>query len=181
MHYIHITCFICKSVWIPCHLVDLPILFYTWPYMCFIWIHFHNVRRKCHTIRNFTFDLHTMTTKSERHVSVCLHALIAQMFCRIYCRILCRILFPHIARSHTFSQCRRRESRCTTSPKISVHLRRSLYNNPRRANTHSKKISVQHPQAISRLSWMHPPGAESFGSEVSCQMYTDGSSCVLWA
>ena len=151
----------------------------------FMCTHFRNVRRKCHTIRNLTFDLHTTATQSERHVSVCLHALIVQMFCRIYCRILCRILFPHIARSHTFSQCRRRESRCTTSPKISVHLRRSLYNNPRRANTHSKKISVQHPQPISRQSWIYPPAPVSFGLGVfyaplplSCQMCTDGSSCV---
>ena len=70
-------------------------------------------------------------------------------------------------------------TRATVIPRRS--LRRSLYNIPRRGDTHSKKISVQHPQATSRLTWMHPPGAETFGSEVSCQMYTDGSSCVLWA
>ena len=102
--YIWSTCFICTYVWIPCLLVGTPILFNTWPCMLFICTHFRNVRRKCHTIRNFTFDLHTTTTWSEWHVSVCLHALIVQMFCRIYCRILCRILFPHIARSHTFSK-----------------------------------------------------------------------------
>ena len=114
----------------------------------FMCTHFRNVRRKCHTIRNFTFDLHTTTTQSERHVSVCLHALIVQMFCRIYCRILCRILFPHIARSHTFSkgeeeshvaQHLRRslyisEDLCITTPGEQTHIpRRSLYNIPSRS------------------------------------------------
>ena len=126
VHYMWITCFLCKSVWIPCQLVGTPILFYTWPCMLFICTHFRNVRRKCHTIRNFTFDLHTATTRSERHVSVCLHALIVQMFCRIYCRTLCRILFPHIARSHTFSK--------------------DEYERHCDPQAISKKISVQQPQ-----------------------------------
>ena len=93
----------------------------------FMCTHFRNVRRKCHTIRIFTFDLHTTTTWSERHVSVCLHALIVQMFCRIYCRILCKILFPHIARSHTFSK--------------------DEYESHGDPQAISKKISVQQPQA----------------------------------
>ena len=46
----------------------------------------------------------TTITRYDRHVIVCLHSLIVQMFCRIYCRILCRILFPPIARRHTFSK-----------------------------------------------------------------------------
>ena len=118
--------FICKSVWITCHLVESPILFYTWSCMFVTWIHVHSVHRKFHTIRNFTFGLHTTTTQSERHVSVCLHALIVQMFCRIYCRILCKILFPHIARSHTFSK-----DECESCDPQAI----------------SKKISVQQPHA----------------------------------
>ena len=77
-------------------------------------------------------------------------------------------------------------ARATVIPRRS--LRRSLYNNPSRGNTHSKKISVQHTQATSRLSWISPPAPVAFGLEVFyaplplwCQMCTDGSSCVLWA
>ena len=117
----------CKSVCMSCHLVGTPILFYTCPCMFFICTYFHNVRRKWHTIRNFTFDIHATTTKSERHVSVCLHVLIVQMVCRIYCRILCKILFPHIARSHTFSN--------------------DEYESHGDPQAISKKISVQQPQA----------------------------------
>ena len=98
---------------------------FTHGHVCFSYAH-TSVTYAGNAIRNFTFALHTATTRSERHVSVCLHALIVQMFCRIYCRTLCRILFPHIARSHTFSK--------------------DEYERHWDPQAISKKISVQQPQ-----------------------------------
>ena len=57
-------------------------------------------------------------------------------------------------------------------------LRRSLYNNPSRGNTHSKKISVQHTQATSRLSGISPPAPVSFGLEVFMHRFPFGAKCA---
>ena len=57
-------------------------------------------------------------------------------------------------------------------------LRRSLYNNPSRGNTHSKKISVQHAQATSRLSGISPPAPVSFGLEVFMHRFPFGAKCA---
>ena len=60
--------------------------------------------------------------------SMALRGSYCRIFCRIYCRILCRILFPHIARSHTFSK-DVHESHgdpCANFKKIFEHQRRTI-------------------------------------------------------
>ena len=146
-----ITCFICKSIWIPCQLVGALILFYTWSCLLFICTHFRNVSRKWHAIRNFKFDLHTATTRSERHVSVYLHALIVQMFCRIYCRTLCKILFPYIARSHTFSK-----DECRSCDPQGISKKIAVLQPQARTHTHRRSLYTSRPARIS------PPYPVSF-------------------
>ena len=106
-----------------------------------------------------------------------------RMFCRIYCRILCRILFPHIARSHTFSKDEwdRHGDPPANFKKISEQQHQAS------KHTFQEDLSTTSPADLipSRLlSRLYSPAPVSFGLglfcvplPLSCQMRT----CVLSA
>ena len=115
----------------------------THDHVCFSYAH-TSVTYAGNAIRNFTFALHTATTRSERHVSVYLHALIVQMFCRIYCRTLCKILFPYIARSHTFSK-----DECRSCDPQGISKKIAVLQPQARTHTHRRSLYTSRPARIS--------------------------------
>ena len=163
----------CKSVCMSCHLVGTPILFYTCPCM-FSYVHTsitYGWNDIPFGILHSTY-MRPLQNLRDTLVFVCMLSLF-------------RCFAGSIAGPYAGS-CSRTSRGATHFPNTNTSvtviprrsLRRSLYNNPSRGNTHSKKISVQHTQATCRLSGISPPAPVSFGLEVFMHRFPFGATCA---